>query len=79
MQVSLDGGVTWQPADDGVRVTCNRVQVPGEDERGVLLFNFTQEGLITDLWVDRGDAEHNIGTSSKLYDDIIADLVEEGA
>jgi hypothetical protein len=74
MIVSLDGGVTWREAPQGVRVTYNNIDVPGEDEQGLVCFNFTEEGQITDVWVDREDAEHNIGTSSEMIGEIVERL-----
>jgi hypothetical protein len=79
MIVSLDGGETWVEAPQGVRVTYNDVDIPGEDEQGSLCFNFTEEGQITDVWVGRGDDDHNIGTSSEMVEEIVERLVEESA
>ena len=78
-EVSLDGGCTWQPAPLGVQVVVRDQFVPGEDELGWAILNLTHEGLITDVWVQRGDAEHNIATSSVLFSDMISDLVEADA
>lgn len=75
MKVSLDGGVTYQDADiNGVRV------IQEDDERHVELhFNFTDEGLITDVWEQAGhespESEGCIGTSARGYDDILFDLI----
>ena len=77
MLVSLDNGVTWREAPQGVRVTYNDIDVPGEDEAGLACFNFTDEGMIADVWVARGDAEHNIGTSSETINEIIERFVKE--
>ena len=78
--VSLDGGLTFIPVDQGVRVHLERVDVPGEDERGELQINLSNEGIVFDVWVSRDDTlDHNIGTSSKAIDELVADLVEEGA
>lgn len=77
MQVSTDGGVTWVDADN-VRVTYDEVDVPGEDSQGQVLFNFTEEGLITDIWVSREEhLDHNIATSSVMLADLVSDMVEE--
>lgn len=76
MKVSLDGGVTFVEAPQGVRVTYERLEIPGEDERGVLLVNCTDEGLILDVWVDRGDAEHNIATSSETVPEILERMID---
>ncbi len=77
MQVSLDGGQTFVDAPQGVVVLYPKVDVPGEDERGQVNFSFTEEGLITDVWVSREEhLDHNIGTSSQMLDDIVGDLVD---
>lgn len=78
IEVSLDGGQTFQSAKQGVRVVYRQVLVPGE-YRGELHLNMTSEGQISDLWVSR-DGEHlghNLGTSCKQLDDMVSDLVEE--
>lgn len=63
---STDGGVTWNYVGDGLRVLV-------EDPEGVNInFNFTVEGLITDVISrDRGAV---LGTSSDMYDQIEDDL-----
>ena len=78
-EISLDGGATWKPAPEGVRVRFDDVDVPGEEERpSQLLFNFTHEGLITDLWVSRQEElDHNLATSSVTFDELVFRMVEE--
>ena len=84
MMVSLDGGTTFQPAPEGVRIAYQKVMVDGEDGRGELVINATHEGLITDLWVHRDEPEvsmadynHNIGTDCVMIEDIVSRLIEE--
>lgn len=79
MRVSLDGGESYQDAPNGVRVLWDDLPIPGEDEAGELHVNCTEEGLIQDVWVDRGDEPHNAGTSSATVDEIVAQLVEDNA
>jgi len=80
MKVSIDGGVTFVAAPQGVRIIYENMPVPGEDEPGELHFNATHEGLVTDVYVTRDEPlDHNIGTSSKLHEDTISDLVDENA
>lgn len=86
MEVSLDGGITFQPAPEGVRIAYKKVMIDGEDGRGELVINATHEGLITDLWVHRDEPEvslvdynHNIGTDCVMIDDIVSRLIEENA
>ena len=46
MKVSLDGGLTWNEAPEGVRV-----DVQEDENEGVsLILNCTQEGLIIDRY-----------------------------
>lgn len=77
IEVSLDGGVTWAPANSGVRLVYRDILVPGEDAPGELHVNATHEGLILDVWVSREGEDHNIGTSSQMLDDVVAAMVEE--
>lgn len=78
LKVSLDGGVTYQPAPSGVRILYDNVAVIGEDEPGQVHINATSEGIITDVWVSReAHLDHNIGTSQDTAEGIAADLVEE--
>lgn len=80
LKVSLDGGLTFTEAPEGVRVVVEKIDVPGEDGKGELHCNFTHEGVVTDVWVTRDEAlDHNIGTRSQMYEDTAADLVAEGA
>lgn len=74
--VSLDGGVTYRPAPDGVRIIYQGVMIDGEDGRGEVHVNATHEGLITDVWTTRDEPlDHNIGTDSVTINDIVARLV----
>jgi hypothetical protein len=78
VEVSLDGGVTYQPAPNGVRIVYKEVMIDGEDGRGEVHINATHEGLITDIWTTRDEPlDHNIGTDSVLIEDIVSRLVEE--
>lgn len=80
MKVSLDGGVTWQPALEGVRLIYEDVYIDGEDGCGEVHINATHEGLITDIWTTRDEPlDHNIGTRSEMIGDIVSQLVEEAA
>lgn len=82
LQVSLDGGITYLPATQGVRVVYNRLDLPGEDELGQMHVNLTSEGVIYDLWVTRDPEDplgHNIGTANAPIADLIGDMVAEAA
>ena len=73
MLVSVDGGVTFQPASQGVRIIYKDVFAPAEDEPGEFHINATPEGLIADLWVSREEhLDHNLATSSELLDDLVS-------
>ena len=86
--MSLDGGKTWTTAKQGIRVLVSPLPVfsgcPGEDnENGALVFNFTSEGLITDVWTEfivvddpLQTKEENPGTASETYTEIVEKLVE---
>ena len=78
---SIDNGITWLPMPDNLRVIISNLDIPGEDDpHGELHFNFTTEGLILDVWCDRGEEEnHNAGTSSEMYQGIVDRLVEDNA
>lgn len=81
MFVSLDGGESFHEVNQGVRVSINTDELPGEDSMGELYFNFTDEGLIIDLWtqdrIESGShADENLGTEWATYEDIIKRLIE---
>lgn len=80
MQVSLDGGVTYLPAPEGVQLVINRVNIPGEDGLGQLHVNATPERLIFDVWTTRDEPlDHNIGTSCQQVEDLVCGMVFEAA
>ena len=64
MLVSLDNGVTWQNAAEGVRVKFVNTPVAYGDYDGFgeLDLSVTSEGIITDVWIE----DDNIGTDSEL-------------
>jgi hypothetical protein len=80
LAVSLDDGATWTPAPQGVRISLANISVPGEDALGQMDFNFTGEGLITDVWVSREEhLDHNIATVSEDYVTLLSGLIEADA
>lgn len=86
MAVSMDGGVSYQPATEGVRIIYRDVLIDGEDARGEVHINATHEGLVTDIWVNgecdgpgTAPTDHNIGTSAMRLEDIVSRLVEENS
>ena len=79
MKVSLDGGVTYIEAPEGVRVLHEGVMLDGEDGQGEVHFNHTHEGLITDVWMPVEEEACNLGTSSEMIDDISSRLIAMNA
>lgn len=78
ISISLDGGKNWVKCPEGVRVNIAEQDINGEE--GDLVFNFTHEGVITDIWVQTELIEDsNVGTSSEMYCDIIERLVEDNS
>lgn len=76
---TVDDGVTWVEAD-GLRVCVPAQQIPGADiPEGELVFNFTHEGVIVDVWRDDGEQSINEGTSSEMYDEMVNRLCEDNS
>jgi hypothetical protein len=69
MQVSLDGGITYVDALEGVRVIHFDENVNGIPQE--LHVNLTEEGIIMDVWRE----DEIFGTSSETFADIIDSLV----
>jgi len=67
MKVSLDGGVTWQEAPEGVRVIFDDEVFGGTQVH----LNHTHEGVITDVVSYSGFV---LATDSEMADDIVARL-----
>lgn len=76
IKYSIDGGKTWLDAPQGVRVSFEHRDIPGEDGDGDLHVNCTDEGIIMDVWCTKDGEDYNVGTSSEMADEIIARLVE---
>lgn len=79
IQVSLDGGITWLEAPDGVRVIVPDLTIldEEEDEHGCeLIVNLTLEGIVVDAVSDFFDGNDPIvvGTRCETYDEIGNDL-----
>lgn len=67
LKVSLDGGKTYVPAPQGVRVATEIELGLGECE---LQLNMTEEGLILDVYAGMDAVPVNAGTSSETYAEI---------
>lgn len=68
--VSLDGGVTYVPAVNGVRLIYSGIELENR-QQGELHLNMTHEGLLTDVF----DGDTNLATDSVMYQDIVDRLV----
>lgn len=75
MEVSTDGGETWNDASE-VRVIYHDLDLPsGEDGTCELHVILTHEGMITDAYVDSEDGEpENIGTGCLSYDEMLSNI-----
>ena len=77
MKISLDSGLTWIDAPEGVRVSYD-VLVWNEDiqdnvEDGELLVSCTDEGIISDVF----DKNETIGSESEMAQEIADRLTGE--
>lgn len=68
MRVSLDGGVTWLEAPEGVRVDFD--MQTDDDPKGTMTVNFTAEGMIVDQWAGPEVDEACIDTAAIMYGDL---------
>lgn len=68
--VSLDGGITYVPAVNGVRLIYSGIELENR-QQGELHLNMTHEGLLTDVF----DGDTNLATDSVMYQDIVDRLV----
>ena len=71
LQVSVDGGVTYVDAPDGVQVIAKVATGASVIE---VHLNATHEGLITDVWQPTRGVALNLGTSSEMYDEMATRL-----
>lgn len=75
LKYTLDGQ-NWTPAPNGMNVMLENASIPNE-ERGDLVFYFTDEGVITDVWQENDGETQNLGTASQTYDDVLDGLVAD--
>ena len=73
--VSLDGGVTYRSAIEGVRVIYKDLPIDDREETCELHLNCTSEGVIHDVVTTAG---HIAATSSEMADDITCRLLDSG-
>jgi hypothetical protein len=75
--VSLDGGQTFLPAPSGVRLVRTKVISEENEAECELHFNFTGEGLVSDVWSDQPkDANDNVATLSETFEEMVERLIE---
>lgn len=71
IEVSLDGGQTYQSAPSGVRMVYKDVLVNGEECEGEIHINATHEGVITDVWCkDPDGSDRKVGTRCEMIEDL---------
>lgn len=63
--VSLDGGETYAPAVNGVRLIYSGIELE-DGQQGQLQLNMTHEGMIADVY----EGDDSIATDSVMYQDI---------
>jgi hypothetical protein len=66
LSISTDDGATWTNVT-AVRVSIVQVKDTDYPENRHALFNFNDEGLIEDVWLE----DEVIGTSATLWEDIL--------
>ncbi len=75
--ISLDGGETYNPVTEDVRVVYAGLDLPGEDQPGELHINLTPEGVVIDLWATRdAPLDHNLATRSQTLLELAEELIE---
>ena len=80
MNVSLNGGATFQPALSGVRIVYEAVPLSGEDGQAQLHLTASLEGLVSDLWAtDGAQASHIVGTRADDLDSLVSALSTSAA
>lgn len=73
MLVSLDGGQSYQPAPDGVRVIYRDILVGEAGRDGEVHINLTEEGMAVDGWsIVDGAPDELIGSKWSTLDDLTA-------
>lgn len=82
IKISLDGGVTYQDAPEGVRIIYSEVSVDldGKESVGELHLNHTNEGMIYDVWGTRSShLDTHIGTTVIEVDDAVRATIQVSA
>lgn len=76
LQVSLDGGRTYHPAQQGVRILYEGMPGHEQGEQRNLHVHATGEGLIFDVWQQDLEDSRNVGTRSQTAQELIDSLIE---
>jgi hypothetical protein len=71
MNISLDNGITWQEAPNGVRIMVEDLIDPIDEGDDYLVINATNEGLLMDVLQKDGESKGILGTSSETYQEIV--------
>lgn len=80
LKVSLDGGVMFLDAPQGIRVIYENVNVMGEDDQAQVHITLSDEGMVRDVWALRASTpDENLGTSSQTLSEMVEQLVPEVA
>ncbi len=78
MKVSLDGGITFIEATNGVRIIYEEVDIGDNELSRDLHINLTDEGVIMDVWVTRDiHLDTNIATSCQTTEEIVESLTHK--
>ncbi len=78
IRYSIDGGKTYHDAAEGVRVIIEDIEF-GPDDPSELHVNFTEEGVIHDIWSSPKKEEELpvvLATQSATYAEIVDFLTE---
>ncbi len=76
IKVSLDGGLTYEDAREGVRIIYEGVDTQPDGAGAELHINVGPEGVIMDVWADDRGEPYNLGTSSATCGDLVEQLVD---
>lgn len=71
MLISLDGGMTFQEASDGVQVIYEDVDIPGVVEPGEVHINLTNGRSAIDIWAGEND---HIASKEETVDELVRRL-----
>jgi len=79
MKYSIDGGITFLPAPEGIRLVIEATaSTEVSDEEPVELhLTVTGEGVIKDVYASREESlDTCLGTEAEQFDDLVCALIE---